>query len=80
MIKQNLGFIERMIRFVLGVIVALWVLNQPDMGILEWIAAVCALFLTLNAIFGRCYLWFWFNLDSCDESLGDECGRKSTCD
>lgn len=80
MINRNLGFIERMIRFVLGVIVTLWVMNQPEMNIVEWIAAIVGLLLVLNAIFGRCYLWFWLNLDSCQETYGDDCAKNSACD
>lgn len=80
MINRNLGFIERMIRFVLGVIVTLWVMNQPEMNIVEWLAAIVGLLLVLNAIFGRCYLWFWLNLNSCQETYGDACAKSSACD
>ncbi|WP_339338429.1 DUF2892 domain-containing protein [uncultured Oceanicoccus sp.] len=79
MINQNLSITERIVRSILGVIITLWAINQAEMNILEWVAAIAGVFLVLNAIFGRCYLWFWLNLDSCQQSYGDNCTNDSAC-
>ncbi len=68
-IDQNLGLVERIVRLVLGLVVAGWVLMQPERSALQWVALVTASFLVLNGVLGRCYLWHWLRLDrrgSCD--------------
>ena len=65
MIEKNLGTIERLLRFIAGLLVAGWAVSRPDMGATEWVAAVAALFLVLNGIFGRCYLWHVLDITSC---------------
>ena len=80
MINRNLSFMERTIRFVLGVIVILWAINQPEQHMVEWLAAIAGLLLLLNAFFGRCYLWLWLKLDSCQEIYEDGCTKNTECD
>ena len=65
MIAKNLGSIERVLRFALGLSLFGWVLMQTEMDGLGWFVSVIALFLTLNGIYGRCYLWHLLEISSC---------------
>lgn len=67
MINQNLGKVERYVRLALGIGLAVWIFFQPSMGILEWIASVCSLFLILNFFFSRCYAWDLLGINTCGE-------------
>jgi hypothetical protein len=58
MIERNLGNVERLVRFTLGCLFALWTASQPYMSMTDWFVAIVALFLILNGIFSRCYLWY----------------------
>ena len=71
MINRNLGKTERMIRLCLSFVIFLWLWNSAEMGVFEWIAAVCGVFLLLNALSSRCYLWYWLKWDSCDDDYSD---------
>jgi hypothetical protein len=62
---KNLGKIERGIRLTLGLLLAGVVLARPTLGAIEWTGTVIALFLVLNAVFGRCYLWHVLEFSSC---------------
>ena len=64
MIDRNLGNAERVIRLVLGIALALWTVTRDSMNGIEWFVALCSLFLVLNGIFSRCYLWYILDLDS----------------
>jgi hypothetical protein len=64
MIEKNLGNVERTLRLIAGVAFAVWVLIQPAMNGIEWFVSVIALFLVLNGIFSRCYLWFILDISS----------------
>ncbi len=64
--EQNLGMIERMIRLLLGLGLGAWALLQPALGLLEGAALLAASFLVLNYLFGRCYLWSLFNVNTCE--------------
>ncbi|MGK0499218.1 MAG: hypothetical protein ACJAYG_000852 [Oceanicoccus sp.] len=57
MIKKNLGYIDRAIRLLLAALILMWLWGQGTVGILELLVGICGLFLVLNVIFGRCYLW-----------------------
>lgn len=65
MFAPNLGKPERAVRLVLGLLLGGWVLLQREPGALEAICALAALFLVLNALYARCYLWRVLGLSSC---------------
>jgi hypothetical protein len=61
----NLGKAERAIRLLLGLLLGGWVLLQPEPGPGEALCAVASVFLILNALYGRCYLWRFLGINSC---------------
>lgn len=65
MFAPNLGKPERALRLLLGLLLGGWVLLQPEPGALEAVCALAALFLVLNALYARCYLWRVLGLNSC---------------
>lgn len=65
MFHPNIGRSERAIRLLLGVLLAAWVYRRPHPEALEFIAAVAALFLVLNALLSRCYLWRVLGINTC---------------
>lgn len=65
MFHPNLGRSERTIRLVLGVALAAWIYRRPHHGALEFIVSVAALFLVLNALLSRCYLWRLLGINTC---------------
>ena len=75
MIERNLGVLERIVRFMLGAALGVWVLAQPSWAVLEWVALVAALFLLLNAFYGRCYLWNALGFNSCGDD--EDCKEQS---
>ena len=64
MIEKNLGNMERFIRLVFGLGLFVWLANQGVMNGLDWFVAVVALFLVLNAVTSRCYLWHLLALNT----------------
>lgn len=77
--QKNVGTVERGIRLLSALALATVVLQRDAFGWLEGILSVCALFLLLNALSGRCYMWRWFGLDT----TGDDpqvCERRPTQD
>lgn len=58
MIERNLGNAERITRLLMGILFALWTLQQPSMNGIEWLVMVMSLALILNGVFSRCYLWY----------------------
>lgn len=75
MIERNVGTPERIVRFLLAIAAAGWVLSSERLGLAQGAVLLAALALTWNSIFGRCYLWKWLGLSSCKS--GDRC--HSTC-
>jgi len=71
MIERNLGNIERLIRLFIGLAFAGWVLMQPAMNGIEWFVSAVSLFLILNGVFARCYLWYVLDINSCSGSYSD---------
>ena len=67
MIERNLGNIERLVRTCIGVLFALWVFAQPSMNGIEWFVVVASFMLMLNGIFSRCYMWYIFDINTCDD-------------
>ena len=72
--KPNLSLFERVVRPLLGCLLALIALSQPEFGLLEGIVLVLALFLVLNGIVARCYLWKWLGLNTARNDI-DLCSR-----
>ena len=68
--KANLGKIEQSIRLCLGIIGVAAVLGSDEFGLVEGVAFLLSLFLLLNGLTARCYLWAWLGLNS----------NKSDCD
>lgn len=68
MIEKNLGNIERVIRLSLGILFALWIWNQPALNGIEWFVSIISLFLILNGVFSRCYLWYVLDINSRDDN------------
>ena len=64
MIEKNLGNIERIIRLCASSALMLWLALQPDVSGMDWFIATIALFLFLNGVFSRCYLWFVLDIDT----------------
>jgi hypothetical protein len=65
MLNINLGGIERLLRFIIGLALAGWALSCPEMDSRAWLMSIIALFLVLNGLFGRCYLWHVLDFSSC---------------
>ena len=64
MIEKNLGNLERFIRLVMGLALALWTLQQPAPNGVELFVAIVSLCLVLNGVFSRCYLWYILDINS----------------
>lgn len=64
MIERNLGNLERVVRFTLGCLFAVWSLTQPYMNVVDWFVAGTGVLLIMNGIFSRCYLWYLIDIDS----------------
>lgn len=64
MIEQNLGNIERVLRLVAGILLAGWTVSQHNLNGVEWFTVIVSLFLILNGVFGRCYLWFVLDINT----------------
>ncbi len=80
MIAKNLGNPERIVRLLLGMLVAAITALQPSFGAFEGLTSLIALFLVLNGLFGRCYLWFVLDVSSCGcNNLSQErfCGEHT---
>ena len=68
--KANLGKVEQGIRLCLGAIGVAAVLASDEFGMVEGVALLLSVFLLLNGLTARCYLWAWLGLNS----------NKSGCD
>lgn len=74
MIERNLGNIERVLRLIAGVCLAIWAVTQQGLNGVEWFVVVISTFLILNGVFGRCYLWYVLDINSCRASCAaDAC-------
>jgi len=63
-IERNLGNVERVFRLLFGLSFGAWALSQPALTALEWFVMLVSLFLILNGVFSRCYLWFVLEIDT----------------
>ncbi len=67
--KPNLSLFERVVRPLLGCVLATIALTQPEIGLLELIVLVIAAFLILNGVLARCYLWSWLGLNTAQNDI-----------
>jgi hypothetical protein len=72
--KQNLSIFERIVRPLLGLLLASIALSQPELGLLEIIVLVMSSFLILNGLLARCYLWHWLGLNTARNDI-ELCNR-----
>lgn len=64
MIEKNLGNVERVIRLVFGICLAVFVFMQPHISLMEGFVFLVALCLILNGVFSRCFLWRALGINS----------------
>ena len=62
--NRNLSLFERIVRPLLGLLLASIALSQPEIGLLEIIVLVLSAFLILNGLLARCYLWQWLGINT----------------
>ena len=62
--KPNISLFERVVRPLLGLVLGTVALSQPEIGLLESIVLVFAVFLILNGLLARCYLWQWLGVNT----------------
>ncbi len=72
--KPNLSLFERVVRPLLGCVLASIALTQPEIGLLELIVLVIATFLILNGVLARCYLWGWLGINTAQNDI-ELCSR-----
>jgi hypothetical protein len=77
-IEQNLGNIERVLRLFTGIALAIWAFSQPALNGIEWLITIAAIALMLNGVFGRCYLWYVLDLNTCQRA-DNSCEGPHTC-
>ena len=77
--KPNLSLFERIVRPLLGMVFASVALAQPAIGIVEVCLLIASLFLILNGLLARCYIWKWLGLNTAqnDIELCRTGGRRS---
>jgi hypothetical protein len=71
MIDRNIGRTERIVRFILGLVLIAWAAVGADALPLRAVAVIAAGALLWNSIFARCYLWKWLGITSCDPAQED---------
>ena len=64
MFERNLGNIERVVRLLFAVGLAVWALAQPDLNLTEIFVLAVAVMLAVNGIFSRCYIWYLLNINT----------------
>ena len=64
MIERNLGNIERLIRFLIGLGFAYWVFTRPYLNAIEWFIMAVSLMLILNGVFSRCFFWWMLGINT----------------
>jgi hypothetical protein len=75
MIERNLGNTERVLRLILGIILAGWAVSRGQADIPAAIALLAALALVLNFWFSRCYLWSLLGINTCNPE-DEECRQR----
>jgi|TARA_B110000977_G_C11058259_1_gene484935 hypothetical protein len=79
MIERNLGNVERVLRLLAGLAMAIWALAQPNMNGIELFVMATSVMLIMNGIFSRCYLWFVLDINSCAGDKQDCEKNDSSC-
>jgi hypothetical protein len=69
--KKNLSSLERVFRLFLGITALGVVYSQPSFGLSETVVAVLGVFLVLNALAARCYLWRWLGINTASRTQCD---------
>jgi hypothetical protein len=64
MIERNLGNLERLIRFFVGLAITAWALMLPSITLTEIFVVLVGLMLIFNGLFSRCYVWYILNLNT----------------
>ncbi len=64
MIERNLGNLERIVRLLMGLCFGAWAYSQYPLNGIEWFITAIALFLILNGVFSRCYLWYILDINT----------------
>ncbi|MEM9257108.1 MAG: DUF2892 domain-containing protein [Pseudomonadota bacterium] len=77
MIERNLSNLERLIRLLLGLVAGYWVITRPEANAIEMFVMLIAVFLILNGIFSRCYLWYMLNINTATDNSKDNPCRTS---
>lgn len=72
--NRNLSLFERIVRPLLGLVMASIALTQPEIGLLEVIVLVLSSFLILNGLLARCYLWRWLGVNTARNDI-ELCSR-----
>lgn len=75
MIERNIGRAERVVRFILAVVLLGWIMAGDRFGLAQGVALMAAFALLWNSIFARCYLWKWLRFSTCDP-LKDDCSSS----
>jgi hypothetical protein len=78
MIEKNIGNVERLLRLLMGLAMALWAYSQNALNGIEWFVVAVSVALILNGIFSRCYLWYVLDVDT-SGSKGKDCQPDFTC-
>lgn len=55
--KRNLGNFERIARLALGLVALAVAATRGSYGVSEAVITILGVFLVLNGLLGRCYLW-----------------------
>lgn len=72
--KANLGKLEQGVRLCLGAIGVVAVLRSDAFGAIEGVALLLSVFLLLNGLTARCYLWQWLGVNT----AGGSCDLKTS--
>lgn len=78
MIDRNIGNVERLLRLLMGLAMAVWALSQNALNGVDWFVVAVSVALILNGVFSRCYLWYVLDIDTCG-SKGKDCQPDYTC-
>ncbi len=62
--KQNLGKLDRILRFLFGVWIVSWVLPTVKTEWLWWVLLVVAVIALLESFLAHCNLHSWFGVDN----------------